>query len=183
MCIHNDMAVAAYIQAVRQNNVCPNLSDKELKSQPLSILPQTQLRKTLLAIKHKYDYAANLRVLSKIASLVSIGNLSTVMREPNPLSKETVLRFFREKAACRANVCISGQDITRPHLISLVEQLEHCTGLQLTDQSDAPLAYIEDACEPDEKITIADIAEFFTQSDGKIRKILARAEAQRQAAS
>lgn len=183
MCIHNDVAVTAYIQAVRQNNVCPTLSDKELKSKPLSILPKTPLRKTLVSIKNKYGYVANLRVLDKIAPLVSIGDLSAVMNEPDPLTKEVVLNFFKRVSCCRAGSCISGQDITRPHLISLVEQLEHCTGLQLTDQSNAPLAYIENACESGEIITVADIAEFFTQSDGKIREILARAAARKQAAS
>lgn len=182
MCIHEHEAVAAFIEAVRQNKVCPRVSDKDLKSQSLDILPTKALRKTLLAIKNKYGYHTDLRALCKVAPLVNIGSLSVVMQMHNPLNQELVLRFFQAKSGCHAGVNISGQFITRPYLISLVEQLERCTGRQLTDHTDAPLAYIEEACEPGEHVTIADIAEFFTQDGGKIREILARAESKRQAA-
>lgn len=179
MCIHEHEAVAAFIEAVRQNKVRPKISDEDLKFQSLDILPTKVLRKTLLAIKNKYGYHTDLRILCKIAPLVRIGSLPEVMQTRNPLTQKLVLDYFEEKACCPAGVSISGQFITRPYLIALVEQLEQCTGRRLTDHSQAPLRYIEEACEADETITIADVAEFFTQNDGKIRQILARVRAQK----
>ena len=95
----------------------------------------------------------------------------TVKNSPN-LTKEQVLRLFSKVAHVNPQDNIHGGRILRGLLIDIVATLEAYTGKKISQDADAPLAYLEDARASDEIITVEDFAEFFSDSGTKLQKLI-----------
>ena len=140
----------------------------------ISVLTKKQLQKILnenLTVKGKTKKIKN---IINLGDGITIAEIDKVIENYPVLSKEQIMRYFKNTASVYEVTKISGGHITRPYLIELVEVLEEYTGLQILSESPAPLAYLE---EGNRDITIGDIADFFSgDKDAEIVKIVKQAK-------
>lgn len=103
--------------------------------------------------------------ITKLANAITIGELEETVERFPLLHKNQILRFFKNEAMAAPQTLIDSTAITRPQLISLVESLEEYTGLKVTDDSQAPLRYLD---ERSHTLTVEDLAEFFAHCPSRI---------------
>lgn len=113
----------------------------------------------------------NAQKLSKLGSAILVSELDETVEAFPRLSQKQVLRFFKAEALAYPKAKLDSTVITRPMLIELVEILEEYTGIQLTDDSDAPLRYLDNVSQT---LTILDVAEYFSGSPSRITCIRSR---------
>ena len=108
--------------------------------------------------------------IAGMALAITLGELEETVKNYPSLTKVQILRFFRKEAMADENVRMDSSYITRPALITFVERLEDYTGLRMTDDTDAPLAYLD---RQDPTLTIGDIADFFSEApSSKIKRMV-----------
>ena len=104
---------------------------------------------------------------------ILVSELEQTVKNCPHLTKEQVLRLFDNVAHVNPQDNIHGGRILRGLLIDLVASLEAYTGKKISQDADAPLAYLEDALDSqDDRITIEDFAEFFSDSGTKLQKLI-----------
>ena len=111
--------------------------------------------------------------IAKLSNAITIAELEETVERYPLLHKEQILRLFKNEAMVGPKVKIDSTAINRPHLISLVEMLEDYTGLKVTDDSQAPLRYLD---ERSRTLTVEDLAEFFAHCPSRIITIQALSE-------
>ena len=140
----------------------------EGKEASIAVIKKKELLDTLSPMVGK----ENARKIYDLRRAILLSELEDTVKEFPILHKKQVIRLFEKCACVRKEDSIDGGRMMRPTLISLVEKLEAYTGRKITQDNDAPLRYLEDACDPDETITIEDIADYFSErKERKISKI------------
>jgi len=109
--------------------------------------------------------------LAKLSSAILVSELDETVELYPRLTQDQVLRFFKAEALAYPKAKLDSTVITRPMLIELVEILEEYTGIQLTDDSDAPLRYLDKVSQT---LNIQDVAEYFSGSPSRITCIRTR---------
>ena len=155
-----------FIEAAQKKH--PQDSEEKIQNQVLSSLFGVREIERLLATEMGHPKA---RKFSKIGSAILVSELNETAENYPHLTAVQVLRFFKNEALADGNVLLDSTGITRPMLIELVEALENYTGLRITDDSEAPLRYLD---ERSRTLTINDIAEYFSYSPSRIMSIQAR---------
>ena len=103
---------------------------------------------------------------------ILVSELEQTVKNCPHLTKEQVLRLFDKVAHVNPQDNIHGGRILRGLLIDLVASLEAYTGKKISQDTDAPLVYLEDARDTGEVITVEDFAEFFSDSGTKLQKLI-----------
>ena len=111
--------------------------------------------------------------ITSLAGGITISELEETIESFPLLRKEQILRFFKTETLASPKALLDSAAITRPQLITLVETLEDYTGLKVTDESQAPLRYLD---EKSSTLTIEDVAEFFSHCPSRIITIQAARE-------
>ena len=143
----------------------------EGKEVSIAVIKKKELLDTLSPLVGK----ENARKIYDLRRAILLSELEDTVKEFPVLHKKQVIRLFEKCACVRKEDSIDGGRMMRPTLISLVEKLEAYTGRKITQDNDAPLRYLEDACDPGETITIEDIADYFSErKERKISKLIAR---------
>lgn len=154
-----------------QKEILATLSNNELTALLSPICPPQTAQK-IIAVKRG----------------ITFGELEETIKKFPVIRKSQVLRLFEKEACVNKKDNISGGRITREVLLEIVYALENYTGKKLTRDCNAPLRYLEDACEKlaqvkqngpkssNEKITIGDFADYFSGRCGKIDLLIALAE-------
>lgn len=163
------------LKAKYSNKALENASREEILKSPIIMMPKKDFILAVQKVNDKYQTSVDPKKLYKLGRAVLICELGNIFAEYPRLHRKQVIRLFETHACISKDTTISGGAITRPYLIDLVDLLESYTGRKLSDNSLAPLAYLERACEKGEVITIMDIADFICAKEGrKIGKILSR---------
>lgn len=143
----------------------PKSSDETINRQALAVFGKEAVKNAL-----KAQGFSESEKIAGMALAITLGELEETVKNYPSLTKVQILRFFRKEAMADEKVRIDSAYITRPALITLVERLEEYTGLRMTDDTDAPLAYLD---RQDPTLTIGDIADFFSENpESKIRKMV-----------
>lgn len=156
-----------FVEAARPR-LPQNIADEKIDDFALSVLTKTTIKKLIGEINVSDGLKVDAKRFVKAADIITFGEVERAINEFPHLHKNQVLRLFDHNMV-RKNVKLDSTGITRPQLIDLVELLEEYTGLRLTDDSDAPLAYLDRRCNT---LTIEDIGDFFSGRDAKISQIL-----------
>lgn len=156
-------AVTILLEAAKKRY--PKSSDETINRQTLAVFGKEAVKNALKA----QGFSESEKVAG-MALAITLGELDKTIETFPSLTKEQVLRFFQKEAMANEKVRIDSAFITRPALITLVERLEDYTGLRMTDDTDAPLAYLD---RRDPTLTIGDVADYFSeQQTSKIRQII-----------
>ena len=104
---------------------------------------------------------------------ILVSELEQTIQNCPRLTKDQVLRLFAQEAHVTPQDTTYGGRILRGLLIDLVAALEAYTGKKISQDADAPLAYLEDALDSqDDRITIEDFADFFSDSGNKLKELI-----------
>lgn len=161
-----------FVEAARPR-LPQNISDENIDNFVLSVLTKTSIKKLIGEISGELGLDIDPKRFVKAADIITFGEVERAVNEFPHLHKSQVLRLF-DNALVKKTVKLDSSGITRPHLIDLVELLEDYTGLRITDDTDAPLAYLDKKCNT---LSIEDIGDFFSErKDSKIRQILSAME-------
>lgn len=121
-------------------------------------------------VNKQYGTNADGKKIAKLSSCFLIEEMPEVIKEYPHLHKRQVIRLFEQQCLTKKVARLDSSAITRPYLIDLVESLEDYTGMKMTDDSDAPLAYLDQKCGT---LDIEDIGDFFSgREDARIRQII-----------
>ncbi len=114
-------------------------------------------------------------------SALSFDEIVEAFRNYPLISQAEILRLFKKECLAEPDVKISSQKIFRPHLITIVENIEKWTGIEMCNDNNrqGPLVDYDD-----KGVTISDIAYYFSTGfktdKGKVAEIrktfLAKAE-------
>ncbi len=104
---------------------------------------------------------------------ILVSELEQIIQDCPRLTKDQVLRLFAQEAHVTPQDTTYGGRILRGLLIDIVATLEAYTGKKISQDADAPLAYLEDALDSqDDRITIEDFADFFSDSGNKLNELI-----------
>lgn len=156
---------------------------KEVENKTISVIKKKEFVEAVEPLLGK----ENTQKLYALKRAILISELADTIKEFPRLHKKQTIRLFENVACVKKEDSISGGRIMRPTLITIVEYLEAYTGRKiLKKNSKAPLRYLEELnknqkkmikgspCK-NEEITIEDIADFFSERDGrKIERLIAQ---------
>lgn len=136
----------------------------------LAKVKKSTIKSIVDEVNKKYGTNANGKKIAKLAPCFLIEEMAEVINEYPHLHKRQVIRFFEQQCLTTKVARIASTAITRPYLIDLVELLEDYTGYKMTDDSDAPLLYLDQKCGT---LDVEDIGDFFSGREGaRIRQII-----------
>lgn len=160
------MAKKEFIEAARKKH--PQYSEQAVEKCILTaFLTKPEIEKMLIPELGK----GKAHKLAKLGGGILVSELDETIETFPHLDQDQVLRFFRTEALASPKIKLDGTGITRPMLIELVEVLEEYTGMQLTDDTDAPLRYLDNVSQT---LTIQDVAEYFAGVPSRIMCIRSR---------
>ena len=136
----------------------------------LAKVKKSTIKSIVDRVNKQYGTNADGKKIAKLASCFLIEEMPEVIKEYPHLHKRQVIRLFEQQCLTKKVARIASTAITRPYLIDLVELLEDYTGYKMTDDSDAPLAYLDQKCGT---LDIEDIGDFFSgRENARIRQII-----------
>jgi len=156
--------IELFVNAAKQRGV------KDCEQAYLSVLPKSVIKKLVDEANKELGTYADGKKIAKLANCFLIGEMNDVVEEFPHMHKRQVIRLFEQQALSKKSARLSSSAISRPYLIDLVEMLEDYTGLKITDDSDAPLEYLDQKCG---SLDVEDIGDFFSgREDARIKNII-----------
>jgi len=139
-------------------------------TESLSVLKKSTIIRLVDEVNAQYGTHADGNKIAKMAVCFTLHEVADVIVEFPHMHKRQVIRLFERLGLVNKTAKMDSSAITRPLLIDLVEMLEEYTGMKITDDSDAPLAYLDQKCDT---LDIEDIGDFFSgRKNSRIKSII-----------
>lgn len=168
--INKGLVVAYFGLKTKHNNQeLKNLTREEILQLTVDKLPKKLFCNAVKAVNEKYGIKINAEHFYKLAPAILISEIGDVFEEYPRLHKRQIIRLFEKTASAKKETLVSSKAIPAPLTIDLIDWISNHTMRELK------YANLERAMDDGEKITVGDIADFFSEREGrKIAKILAR---------
>ena len=139
-------------------------------TESLSVLKRSTIIRMVNEVNAHYGTHADGNKIAQMAVCFDLYEIANVIFEFPRMHKRQVIRLFERQGLVNKTAKMDSSAITRPLLIDLVEMLEEYTGMKITDDSDAPLAYLDQKCNT---LDIEDIGDFFSgRENSRIKSII-----------
>lgn len=168
--INKELIVAYFgLKAKRNNAALTNLSREEIFASSLDKLPKKALYQAVKAVNTRHGIIIDAKSLYNIRQSILISEIGTIFEEYPRLHKKQIIRIFENLASAKKGTSVSSAAIPAPLTVDIIDWLSDYT------QRELKYANIERAIDDGEKITVEDIADFFSEREGrKIAEVLSR---------
>lgn len=168
--INKELIVAYFgLKAKHNKKDLVNLSREQIFAQSLNALPQKAFSQAVKAVNAKHGININAKALYAIRNAILISEIGDIFNEYPRLHKKQVIRLFERMSSAKKESRISTTAIPATLTVDIIDWFSDYT------QRELRYASIERAIDDGEQITVNDLADFFSEREGrKIAEILSR---------